>query len=182
MQQQQGELRTGVRMSAGAHLASGTLNTAQEYDVGVGYIYESVEAGGRDIGDSATELGTGAQISHGGYLSVARLVSNQLRENHRTWLEVRAEYLRSSEAGSRDSVGILARATWEIFGAGEGGGGFSDDCGGAAGYAIGTTALGLYIEGGPRRSFGNKGSFSATAGVSVRLPFLFGFAYNLCPD
>lgn len=181
MQQPKGELRTGVRMSAGAHLASGTLNAAQKYDVGVGYVYESVEAGGRDIGDAATH-GTAPQTSHGAYLSAARLVSNQLRENHRTWLELRVEFLRSSEAGAQDSVGVLARGTWEIFGAGEGGGGFSDNCGGGAGYAVGTTALGLYIEGGPRRTFENKGSFSATAGVSVRLPFLFGFAYNLCPD
>ncbi len=168
-------------MSTGVHYASGTLNEKQDYDIGIGYVYERVEASGQDITDKEVMDDGRPRSSQGAYVSVARLMTNNLRESNRTWLGIKAEYLRASGAGE-DSVSILARGTWEIFGAGEGGSGFSDDCGGGAGYAYGTTALGLFIEGGARRSLDNEASFAATAGVSVRLPFLFGFAYNLCGD
>tara|TARA_R110002096_G_scaffold143328_5_gene299447 strand:- start:103602 stop:104252 length:651 start_codon:yes stop_codon:yes gene_type:complete len=182
LQQPNGEVRTGVRMSTGAHYASATLNAEQDYDIGVGYVYERVDESGRDIGDTKTASASGPRTSQGAYVSVARLLTNNLREHHRTWLGVKAEYLHASADDGGDSVSILARGTWEIFGAGEGGGGYSDDCGGGAGYAYGTTALGLFAEAGARRSLDNEASFAATAGVSVRLPFLFGFAYNLCND
>lgn len=182
LQQPNGEVRTGLRMSTGAHYASATLNEEQDYDFGVGYVYERVDEPGRDITDTKLMKSSGPQTSQGAYVSVARLMSNNLRQNHRTWLGVKAEYLRATGGDGADSVSLLARGTWEIFGAGEGGGGFSDDCGGGAGYAYGTTALGVFVEGGARRSLENEASFAATAGVSVRLPFLFGFAYNLCGD
>lgn len=182
LQQPNGETRTGIRMSTGAHYASGTLNEEQDYDIGIGYVYERVDESAGDITSKSAMDAAGPRTSQGAYVSVARLMANNLRENHRTWLGVKAEYLHASEADGGDSISVLARGTWEIFGAGEGGGGYSEDCGGGAGYAYGTTALGLFLEGGARRSLDNEASFAATAGVSVRLPFLFGFAYNLCGE
>ncbi len=174
-----GEVATGVRVATGAHWASGSLDREQDYDIGVGYIYENASESGGDIRDEPGD-GTDALVSHGVYASFATLLSRDIREDDRTWFGLRSEYLRASDGSN--SIGVLARGTWEIFGASEGGGGFSDNCGGGAGYAMGTTALGLYLEAGPRRTFNNEASVSATAGVSLRLPFLFGFAYNLCPD
>ncbi len=183
MHRANGEVATGMRVASGAHLASASLGQRPDYDIGIGYIYESVDDSGHDISDGPSHGGEGdslARTSHGAYASFATLVSNNERENHRTWVGLRAEYLNSSDG--EQSVGVLARGTWEVFGAVDGGGGFSDNCGGGAGYASGTAALGLYIEAGSRRNFDNEGSVSATAGVSLRLPFLFGFAYNLCGD
>ncbi|MCP4449076.1 MAG: hypothetical protein GY811_27635 [Myxococcales bacterium] len=177
-----GEMQTGIRMSAGAHLASATLNEKQDYDVGVGYVYERVEESGRDITQKMSAPPGGPRTSYGAYISAAKILSNNLRENHRTWLGVRAEFLNTADIDGGDSVSLLARGTWEIFGAGEGGGGFSDPCGGGAGYAYGTSAIGLYLEAGARRSLENEASFAATAGLSVRLPSLIGFVYNLCGD
>ena len=182
LQQPDGAIRSGLRMSTGVHLASATLNEAQEYDVGVGYVYERVEESGGDITNKSAAPPGGPQTSHGAYISVAHILSNNLQENHRTWLGVRAEYLHAAEIDGGDSVSVLARGTWEIFGAGEGAGGFSDSCGGGAGYAYGTTALGLYVEGGARRSLEHEASVVGTAGLTVRLPFIGGFVYNLCGD
>lgn len=182
MQQPDGEMRSGVRVSTGAHLASATLNEAQDYDIGVGYVFERVEESGGDITQTMDADAGRPRTSHGAYISAAKLLTNNMRESHRTWLGVRAEYLDGSEANGGDSVSVLARTTWEIFGAGEGAGAQSDSCGGAAGYAYGTSALGLYLEGGARRSLDNEASFAATVGVSMRLPFVFGFAYNFCGD
>ncbi len=169
-------------MSTGAHLGSATLNEEQDYDVGIGYVFEQVEESGGDITEKRAASPGGARTSHGAYISAAKLLTNNLRENHRTWLGVRAEYLNASAVDGGDSVSLLARTTWEVFGAGEGAGAQSDSCGGAGGYAYGTSALGIYLEGGARRSISNEASFAATAGISVRLPFVFGFAYNLCGD
>ncbi len=182
IQQPDGELRTGLRISTGAHLASATLNKEEPYDVGIGYVYERAEASGKDVTMKAPVEGgaQGARTSQGVYLSAAHLLSLNLKEHHRTWLGMRAEYLHASEEDGGPSVSLLARGTWEIFGVGEGAGGFSDSCGGGAGFAYGTTALGVFLEGGARRSLEGEASVVATAGISVRLPFLGGLAYNVC--
>jgi len=175
-----GEVRTGVRASTGMHWASATLNEEEAYDVGVGYVYEQLEAAGGDISQPSSQHASDSVNRQGAYISAAHLLSNNPKENYRTWLGVRAEYLHAAEDDGGATFGVLARGTWEIFGAGQGSGGFSDSCGGAAGFAYGTTAIGLYLEGGARRNGESEASFVATAGVSMRLPLLGGFAFNLC--
>ncbi len=183
LQAQRGEIRAGVKVSSGVHWASITKDREQDFDVGAGYVYERVEGSGGDITQKHNQAPDDeGRRAHGAYLSAAGILSRNIRENHRTWLSVRAEFLDAPEADGGKALSLLARTTWEIFGPVEGAGAASDSCGGAMGAAYGTSAIGLYVEGGAHRSLEGRASFVSTAGLSLRLPNLFGLAFNLCPD
>lgn len=179
-----GQPRSGVRVASGVHLASGTLNRDQDIDVGIGYVYERQSAPAEtSVALSAmppAEQGAPVVDGHGLYIEVAHAIDRQ--RSRRGWLAARAELLRqASSDGARDIGGVYGRASWELFGAGEGGGSASDACTIGAGFARGTYAVGLFLESGVRMVEDRGTAFVATAGLTMRLPMFGGFAVNLCP-
>lgn len=179
-----GELRTGLRFSSGAQWASATTRADQDFDVGIGYVYERIEGEAGDIRDQSSgdyEL-DGVRSSQGAYLSFSGVLARNPVEHHRTWLGVRAEFLHASEADGGPSLNLLARGSWEIFGPAVGAGGTSDACGLAVGAAYGTIGLGVYLEAGARRSLEGEAAFVSTAGVSLRLPALWGMGAGWCSN
>jgi hypothetical protein len=178
-----GEIQTGFRVSTGAHWASATHDKLVDYDVGAGYVYERSEASGGDITDKHTsgDAPDTSNVAHGGYLSLERVLSRSLRNKQRTWLGMRVEYLDGKD-DSKSSISALARINWEVFGHVEGAGASDTNCGGAFGIGYGTAAVGFYGEAGARRSLEGDASFVATLGLSIRLPFLAGVVFDLCPN
>jgi hypothetical protein len=126
----------------------------------------------------ATESAT----SDGVYLSFARVVARNVANHHRTWLGLRAEYLYAPRSEGGSTLGAYGRLDWEIFGPTVGAGATSDSCGGGVAMAYGTSALGLYLETGARNLLDGGHAYSTTAGITVRLPFLAGMAYDLCSN
>lgn len=181
MQAPTGEFRSGVRVSTGAQWASATIDEDQDFDVGVGYVYEHIDAQD-DIRQqvSGPNAADGARTSQGAYLSFAKILSSNVRDHHRTWLGIRAEYLHASDEDGGPSMNLLARANWEVFGPAVGAGGSSDSCGAVVGAAYGTAGIGLYLEGGARRSLEGEASFVSTAGISLRLPSVWGMGIGWC--
>ncbi len=191
-----GEMSSGYRFATGAHLASGTTRRDVSFDVGAGYVFERVgrsPLSGSPAGSTSLALSApGAESiapaepadhvdAHGGYLEVARTLARG--SGHRTWLGVRGEVLvREGPDGRRASTGVYARAAWEMFSPSAGAGGFSSSCGGGAGVTYGSSALGVFIEGGTQRTVDDEAAFVATAGLTLRLPFVAGFAFDVCPS
>lgn len=177
-----GEASTGLRVSTGAHWASGSNSQAEDYDFGVGYVYERTEAPGGDITDKHVDGQdqSGVSVSHGAYLSVERVLNRSKGNRHRTWLGMRAEVLDTPDEHGGPTLSALARLNWEVYGQVEGAGTSDTDCGFASGFAYGTSALGFYAEGGARRSLEGEASFVATLGVSLRMPLLGGFVFDPC--
>jgi hypothetical protein len=178
-----GDASSGIRFSTGAHWASAANSADEDYDVGAGYVYERVENPGGDITSKhVSSDDDGASVSQGAYLAVERVLHRDKRNKQRTWLGMRGEYLHASEEDGGPSLNALARLNWEVFGQVEGAGSTDTNCGAAVGFAYGTMGLGFYAEAGARRSLEGVASFSATLGLSVRLPFLGAFGFDLCPN
>jgi hypothetical protein len=179
-----GDAASGIRFSTGAHWASAASSQGENYDFGAGYVYERVEKAGGDITDKhvSDEEEESASVSQGAYLSVERVLHRDRRNNQRTWLGMRGEYLHASEEDGGPTLSALARLNWEVYGQVEGAGATDTRCGAAMGFAYGTMGLGFYAEAGARRSLEGVASFAATVGLSVRLPFLGGFGFDLCPN
>jgi hypothetical protein len=177
-----GEARTGLRFSTGAHWASASSDKAEDYDFGAGYVYERTEGPGGDITDKHQigESDDGPLVSHGAYVAVDRVLSRDKSKKQRTWLGMRGEYLHGDDGGH--TLSALARLNWEVYGHVEGAGSSSTNCGSAMGIAYGTAGLGFYGEAGARRTLEGDASFVATLGLSLRLPTLFGVAFDLCPN
>jgi hypothetical protein len=186
-----GEMESGIRFSTGAHLASGTTRVDFPVDIGAGYVYErlarppasAVRDGAASHVSSApmTDLDDARDL-HGGYLDAAYTFSRGA--GHRSWIGARGELLfRAAPDVDTRVAGVYARAAWELYKPGEGGfGGFtSRGVGGGVGVSHGTAGLGLFLEAGARRGEGDESAFVATAGLSVRLPFLAGLFFDLCP-
>jgi len=188
-----GQLASGFRFSTGVHLASATLRRDVPLDVGAGYVFErfgaassSGEAVSRRAGGPGDVNGAdGADIdhadAHGGYLEVAHTVDRG--RGHRAWLGARGELLaRQTPDGRHATAGAFGRVAWEVFSTGQGGGTFSSGCGGGAGFARGAVGLGLFVESGAQWTAEQSTAFVATAGLSLRLPLLGGFIFDLCPS
>ncbi len=177
-----GDARSGLRFSTGAHFASASIDKAKDYDFGVGYSYERTEGPGGDIttkrqdGDSDN----GPVASHGAYLSVDRVLSRHKSGSQRTWLGMRGEYLKGNDGAH--TLSALARINWEVYSHVEAAGSKPTNCGESFGIAFGTAGIGFFAEAGSRRNFDSEASFVATLGISLRLPTLLGFAFDLCPD
>lgn len=185
-----GRTETGMRVTSGAHWASSTAKNPR-FDVGVGYVVERTgDAPDEHVASTEEALGTGGgvetaprddedplRIGQGVYLDLARRVA--AGPSHRAWLGFRGQALWSGLEQHPD-LGIGARLSWELYSIGSGAGGFSDRCGGGVGVAAGTTAVGGYVEAGYRVSPDGVAELVSTAGVSIRLPFLAGVAFNLC--
>ncbi|HLU68889.1 MAG TPA: hypothetical protein VKZ63_21555 [Kofleriaceae bacterium] len=183
-----GQPQSGVRVTTGAHLASGQLRRDGSFDVGAGYVFERVQAGGGP-GARSLALGSGAPVdeaepldhqdSHGLYVEAAHVI--QRASAHRSWLGARGELLRQAGPdGERSAAGLYARLAWEVFGSGEGAGAAGDGCGFGAGFMYGTFGLGLFLESGARWTEGEETAFVAIGGLSLRMPLLGGLVVDFC--
>lgn len=186
-----GQMHSGLRFSTGAHLASGTTRADFPVDVGAGYVYERLARppATADRDPAANGLSSApmtdlddARDLHGGYLDAAYTFSRGA--GHRSWIGARGELLfRAAPDVDTRVAGVYARAAWELYKPGQGGfGGFtSRGFGGGVGVSHGTAGLGIFLEAGAQRGEGDQSAFVATAGLSVRLPFLAGLFFDLCP-
>ncbi len=187
VQKPTGEVQTGFRVSTGAHWASASSDKLDDYDIGAGYVYERSEASEASADNMDTKHRPAnkpetAEVSQGAYVSVERVLSRSNRDNQRTWLGMRAEYLQGSGENMESSISALARINWEINTHVEGAGAADSNCGGALGFAYGKAGVGFYAEAGARRTLEGAASLVATMGLSMRLPFLGGVAFDLCPN
>jgi hypothetical protein len=183
-----GQRATGVRFSTGAHWASSTAPDPT-IDVGVGYVAERTEEAPAILppaGDTEPVLASGpvatadeARFAHGSYLDVARRIL--AGRHHRAWVSLRGQALWSSGRQGAPDLGVAARLSWELHGVGSGAGSFTTRCGGGFGVAAGRTAVGGYVETGYRVSPEGIAELTSTAGLSFRLPFIAGMAFDLCP-
>lgn len=177
--------RPGMRVQAGAHLASGESRRDANFDAGIGYVFERVElsAAQRELAFMRTEAGDdrpSAASAHGGYVELARRIARA--RHHRTWLAVRGERLVTSEAflAREASLGVTGRIEWELYTPAVGADADGSGCGFVAAIAHGTAAAGFFVESGARVAPDGTTSFIATAGVSVRLPAVVGVAVDFC--
>jgi hypothetical protein len=172
---------SGLRVQSGVHLASGASGDDLGYDVGVGLIREvSPPTANGDAVLMSREPPRGAGPRSGGYLEIARAIARS--SSRRTWVGLRAEYLESQDrdVASDASVGVGARIGWELFAPVSASGGELAGCGGVAGVAHGTAAVGVFAESGARRLPDGTIAFVATAGLSLRVPTVAGFVVDLC--
>jgi hypothetical protein len=189
-----GRVASGLRVTTGAHVASASLRRDTRFDIGAGYVYERVGAelppasgavqsapgGAGAAGPTMDEGLDGVAEAHGGYFDVSHTFARG--RSHRSWLGARGEVLaRETPDGTRPAAGVYARAAWELFTLGEGVGGSAEGCTVSGGYARGTAGLGLYVESGAQWTADQETAFVATAGLTVRLPLLAGFAVSICP-
>ena len=148
-----GKEPTSLQIAAGAHLASGTQRDDQRFDIGAGYI-------------RAQSADTTAQ---GIYVDGALFVSRSRRV--RTAAGARGELLWMPMG---TALAAKLRLDHELFGTGQSDFQSHDRCGVASGKHIGTAALGLFAEAGPTWLPGGDTAWTASAGITLRLPTAVG--------
>ena len=182
-----GQPQNGVRFATGAHLASGQTARDRNYDIGAGVVYERLAA--PVTGSEERALGAMSPPAseapehidaHGGYLDLAGVMHRGA--HHRTWLGARSEVMRQpGRDGSRAIGATFARVAWEAYApvkaAGAGGNGGTL----GAGFAYGAFALGVFLESGVRYAEGEEPAFVAIGGMTLRTPWMGGFALDLTP-
>lgn len=172
-----------MRVQTGAHTASTNHAKLAKTDVGVGYVYERTEAAQQPAALATRPLPEkpdDPNEAHGVYAEFSRAIVS--RRHHRAWLGLRSELLwREQGLGDRHkSLGVATRMSWELFGRSDGSGSKSTDCGFVAATWTGTTALGLFVETGARTVEGRPTELVATAGATIRFPFIMGMGMDLC--
>ncbi len=151
----------GLRVSAGAHWASGDLGRARSLDLGGGYVYE--RAHDRPSYDNG---------SHGGYLELqTRMASGR---SWRAWVGLRGELL----GGERSFGGAAARVSWELTAPTYGATPFEGRCASGILGFYGRAGIGFYAESGYRQ-YAQDQAVTVTAGLSIRLPAVALFALFL---
>ena len=152
---------TGLRVSAGAHWASGDLDRARSLDFGGGYVYE------RAFARASYDNG-----SHGGYLELQTRIASG--STWRAWVGLRGELL----GGERSFGGAAARVSWELTKPAYGATPLEGRCAvGVAGF-YGRPGIGFYAESGYRQ-YADDQAVTVTAGLSIRLPAVAVFALVL---
>ena len=148
-----------LHVAGGTHLASGTRRRNQPFDVGAGGFFDWSEHG-----DS----------TKGAYVDTAVFVERSPRT--RTSVGVRGE-LRWNPAGR--GAGAKLRVDHEMFGATSKDYSGSDRCGFVAGTAYGTGALGVFAEAGHVWMPNDESAWTATAGVTMRIPSTVGLLVGI---
>jgi len=159
-----GALAPNFHLKTGAHMAGASLNPRFPVDVGAGYLLESVQRDGPP----------GRGWVHGAYLE-ATLPLREIGPRSRGFWGGRAELLWDSAGPAtqtRLGAGVAARIGVEWFTLGEGTSPFHSRCAAGVVYHRGATALGFFAEGGYQWLPEGRGAMIATAGISVRLPFM----------
>ncbi|HEU5056175.1 MAG TPA: hypothetical protein VFU21_06610, partial [Kofleriaceae bacterium] len=185
----EGQPQSGVRFATGAHLASGQTSRERRFDVGAGMVYERLAAPPlgsqeRPLAAAPTPPSAGQPPevldAYGTYVDAAAVV--QRGRWHRTWLGARSELLRQEgPTGPHAVSATFARVAWETYAPAHAAGGFSSSNAFGAGFAYGSFALGLFLESGIRTTDGERPAFVAIGGMSLRMPWLGGFAIDLTP-
>lgn len=158
----------GLHLLAGLHWASLSSDPRTPIDVGIGYVQDQLSLPAPTPAGTITRKSVqpGASsaplVIHGAYLEVAPRVFGG--EHQRAFVGLRVAYLSADLAGGWvHGVGATARASYELFASGRGGGsGFA---------ASGAFAIGVFVEAGVRDLAGVAG-FSSSAGLSVRVPLM----------
>jgi len=182
-----GQPQSGLRVATGAHLASGQTARDRNLDLGVGVVYERLAAPpaaseARALGGTAPMEGEAPEAieSRGSYLDAAAVLERG--GWHRTWIGARTEVMRQEGPDGGRAVGAtFARIAWETYAPVKAAG--ADSSGGSfgAGFAYGAVALGLFVESGVRYAEGERPAFIAIGGMSLRMPWMGGFAFDLTP-
>ncbi len=159
------------RWSVGTHLNS---HLALPVEVGVGYQAEHATVFG-----PPSSPGAKPQMDGGPYVEVA----GRMHESHahRSFLGLRGSVLWPVEDPAELKNGIInmaLRADFEFFTKVSGAGAEGTGGGFVAGLAQGILAVGAYAESGYRRDPDGTRSFVATAGLTIRTPFLVGMAMD----
>jgi hypothetical protein len=152
------EQPASLQAAVGTHLASGTLREDQPFDVGAGYL-----------------LAYNADASSQGvYVDGAMFVERSRRV--RTSLGGRGELLWTPMG---KALGAKLRVDHELFGSGSQDFHGSDRCGVSTGTHIGTAGVGVFAEAGPQWLPGGELSWTAAAGVTLRLPTTVGVVIGI---
>ena len=171
-----GQVQSGVRGSVGAHWASGTRTRKVPFDIGAGVVYERALRGTQPLDPTAQKNGylpdvpmqeAPPQAAWGGYLEASARLS--ARGNKRSWLGARTEVMRV-ENGGPTSISLMARASWEVYGAGAAAGADSSSNAFVMFAGAGTLGAGFYLESGVRHTASGGNEFLTTGGVSLRMP------------
>lgn len=183
-----GRMDSGLRVSTGTHLASGQTARDRNLDVGAGVVYERLAAPA--AGSESRALGGAAPMdageapeaieARGSYIDAAAVV--QRAGWHRTWIGARTELMRQEGPDGGRAVGAtFARVSWETYAPVKAAGADTSGSTVGAGFAYGAFAMGLFVESGVRYAEGERPAFVAIGGMSLRMPWLGGFAFDLTP-
>lgn len=143
-----------IHVAGGAALASASLRRDQGFDVGAGGFIDAEEH---------------ATLARGAYVDTAMFIDRG--ERTRTSLGVRGE-LRF--AGGAVGPGAKLRIDHEFYGAAKRGFTANDHCGAATGTYHGTAAIGVYSEVGRIWQPDGMSTWTASAGISMRIPATIG--------
>ena len=158
---------TESQVLAGLHWASLSWKPTP-IEIGIGYLGIS-----RDLQPTVaarttepSSLDTSLRLD-GGYLTLGKTIA---RGHHwRTWFLARGELLHgSTQSASFSAMGGALRIATELYGSGAGGGGGS----GGGGVAVGTFAVGVYVEAAHRDVSTAYGPDGFSSGITVRIPFI----------
>src|SRR5690242_6492091 len=151
-----------IHVAVGSHLASGTRSRTQKFDLGMGWIFSH---------DFATEM---ASNTNGLYVDGAVFVDRT--HASRTGVGVRADV--SDAPGGVQLRGVL-RIDYEWFTPVDKPFKSDSKCGTAAGVHVGSAGVGVFTEAGVMRLPSGEAAWTATAGVSFRLPSALGVAIGI---
>jgi len=156
--------RPTFHVGGGAHLASGVLDKDQKFDLGVG-----------GFGDwNGDGLATTA-----GYVDAAAFVERS--EKTRTSIGARGEVRwTATGAGVGRGFGGMLRVEHEMFAVTHSGYSGTDRCSAIGGAAHGTGGVGMFAEAGRVTMPGvDRGAWTATAGVTLRIPSTIGILVGI---
>jgi hypothetical protein len=150
-----GKADSGVHTAVGLHWASLTPNPKTPIDIGIGYAFDTF------VVERASETGKSSEPStyvlHGPYLDIAQRVSGT--RHKRMFVGGRLDVLYDDTSG-RTGYGAMGRVAWELM------------AGIKGNDAIGTFAIGLFVESGYRKLPIGEYAFVGMGGLSLRLPLI----------
>jgi hypothetical protein len=153
-----------MELQVGMHWASLAWKPTR-LDIGVGYVGSSrvLEPGWSTAGRFDDVRDDRELAMHGGYLHLATTLASA--RHWRTWIAARGELMRADD-GMRDFsvLGAALRIASEVYVAGA--------AGDRNALAIGTLALGIYVEASYRDLPAAYGPAGLVTGLSARVPFL----------
>lgn len=155
-------VHTGGQWMIGLNLAT-IYPKRIKFDIGVGYVgarFDNPYPSPPIVKNRVTVLPDDAMMTlHGGYLELSHRLAGQ--RHWRTWLSGRGEL---SSVGGASSLGAAARISAEVW--------QGVMAGGNKGLLVGVLALGLWAEASARELGDRAVVGAASAGFSVRIPFL----------
>jgi hypothetical protein len=177
-----GDSTVAMHWLIGLHWASVTPNPRTRFDVGIGYTQQRfpradhavsgpsqgrgdalARSGDAEASDAVEPANEAGPVIHGAYLELSTRIAGD--DHQRSWLGVRGALLYGDVGDSqRRGWSLTGRVAWEVFG--------NVKEGGSGGAAVGTAALGVFVETGVRELPGGQVAMHSTAGLSGRLPLI----------